>query len=399
MRAELASANFLGVIGSAVEGLDGAEAYNVGGNGAVQPLAGLAERQRQAAYYHHPLPLLQAALAEDAAMPAMVSNLREEMGETVVDVTTGDGVQLSLYLDPDTGLPSRISSMSSDVNLGDATLTSEFSDWAEAGGLLLPGTITRTVDEYPSQDLAVSSTLNAPAGDVGAPPGLAAAGEPAPVAATVAVEELAAGVWYLAGQSHHSVVVAFPEFGVLVEAPQNDTRALAVIEQARALLGDTPLTHLVNTHHHFDHSGGLRAAVAEGLTVVTHEDNADLYEMLVARPHTIEPDHLAENPQPLELESVAGDEVYEITGGNRTLQVFRVTGDPHNAAMLAAYLPGERILIEADDYTPGRGGPSAEALLQNVRDRGLNPQRIAPIHGQVVPFSDLEAQVAADRSN
>jgi len=367
----------------------------VGGDGNAQPVAGLAARARQAAYYHHPLPLLQAALAEATAMAAMVSNLREEMGEAVVDITTGDGVQLSLYIDPGTGLPSRVSSMTSDANLGDVTLTSEFSDWADAGGLMLPGTISRTVDEYPSQDLAVSNTLNAAVGDLGAPPDLVGAPAPGPAAANVAVEELADGVWYLAGQSHHSVLVAFPEFGVLVEAPQNDTRTLAVIEQARALLGDTPLTHLVNTHHHFDHSGGLRAAVAEGLTVVTHEDNADFYEMLVARPHTIDPDHLAANPQPLELETVAGDEVYEITGGDRTLQVFRVSGDPHNAAMLAAYLPAERILIEADDYTPGRGGPSAEALLQNVNDRGLNPQRIAPIHGQVVPFSDLEAQVAA----
>jgi len=216
--------------------------------------------------------------------------------------------------------------------------------------------------------------------------------------ANVAVEELAEGVWFLAGQSHHSVVVAFPEFGVLVESPQNDTRALAVIGEARELLGDTELRYLVNTHHHFDHSGGLRAAVAEGLTVVTHEINADLYAQLVARPHTLVQDRLAQNPQPLMIETVSGDDVFEITSGDRTLQVFRVTGDPHNEGMLAVYLPAERVLIEADAYTPGRGGPSTAALLQTVRDRGLNPQRIAPIHGQVVPLSDLEAQVAADEA-
>ncbi len=396
-RVEIASANFLGNIGTVVQGLDGNVAYNVGGNGNAQQLGGMAAEGRQAEYYHHPFTLVRAALEEDATMTAMVSNLREELGETVVDLTTADGVQLSLHIDPATNLPSKITSMGTNTNLGDVLLTSEFSDYADSGnGVMLPGTISRMVDEYPAQDLTVSYTVNPDVGDLSAPADMVPPAEPV---ANVTVEELAEGVWYLAGQSHHSVVVQFPEFGALIESPQNDTRALAVIEQARELLDDTPLTHMVNTHHHFDHSGGLRAAVGEGLTVVTHEDNAAFYEELVARPHTIEPDHLAMNPQPLMLEAVTGDEVYEITGGDRTLQVFRVTGDPHNAAMLAAYLPTERILIEADDYTPGRGGPSAEALLQNVRDRGLTPQRIAPIHGQVVPFSALVEQVEGDAGN
>jgi glyoxylase-like metal-dependent hydrolase (beta-lactamase superfamily II) len=393
-QAEIASANFLGIIGTTVEGLDGDVAYLVGGNGAAQQLDGAAARARQAQYYHHPLMLVRAALDQESPMAATVSDLRDEMGETVVDIATSDGIQLSLFVDPDSGLPSRISSMSSDVNLGDVTITSTFSDWAiTEGGLRLPGTIRRMVDEFPALDLTVSYDVSPAGEDVSAPADLA---PPAPPVANVTVEELADGVWCLAGESHHSVLVAFPEFGVLVESPQHDTRTLAVIARARELLGDLPLTHVVNTHHHFDHSGGVRAAVAEGLTVVTHEDNADLYATLVARPHTLAPDHLALNPQPLELALVTGDEVYEITGGARTLQVFRVTGDPHNAGMLAAYLPAERILIEADDYTPGRGGPSADALLRAVRDRGLTPQRIAPLHGQVVPFSDLETQVAAD---
>jgi glyoxylase-like metal-dependent hydrolase (beta-lactamase superfamily II) len=400
LRAEVASANFLGAIATVVQGLDGDVAYNVAGNGNLQRLTGLAEQARRAEYYHHPLMLLQAALSEDVVMAAMVSNSREEMGQAVVDITTSDGVQLSLHVDPDTGLPSKITSMGTNANLGDVLLTSAFSDWADAGGgLMLPGTINRMVDEFPSQDLTVAYAVNTDVGDLSAPADVVVAEPAGPAIANVAVEELADGVWFLAGQSHHSVVIAFPEFGVLVESPQNDTRARAVIDQARELLGDTELRYLVNTHHHFDHSGGLRAAVAEGLTVVTHEDNAGLYEALVARPHTIEPDHLTQNPQPLTLETVSGDDIHEITSGERTLQVFRVTGDPHNAAMLAAYLPAERILIEADDYTPGRGGPSAAALLQSVRDRGLTPQRIAPIHGQVVPFSDLEAQVAADEAS
>ncbi len=72
----------------------------------------------------------------------------------------------------------------------------------------------------------------------------------------VTVEEVAPGVWFLAGQSHHSVVVAFKDRLVMIEAPQSEARSLAAIARARELRPGTPLTHLVMSHHHFDHSTG-----------------------------------------------------------------------------------------------------------------------------------------------
>src|SRR6202008_3258757 len=95
-----------------------------------------------------------------------------------------------------------------------------------------------------------------------------------PPPATVTVEPLGKGLWFLAGQSHHSVLVEFADHLTLIEAPQNDMRALAAIAKARELVPGKPLTHVVNTHHHFDHSGGIRAAVSEDLAVITHKGNA-----------------------------------------------------------------------------------------------------------------------------
>ena len=115
---------------------------------------------------------------------------------------------------------------------------------------------------------------------------------------------------------------------------------------------------------------------------------------MVERPHTVSPDHLASNPQPLEIETVAGDGPYELTEGDRTVVIHRLKDDLHADGMLIVYLPEERILIEADAFTPGAAeSPFATNLLQQVRDLGLEVDRIAPVHGRVVPLSELERLV------
>ena len=398
MRVEVSSANFAGIIGTAVRALDGALAFNVGGNGEARRVSSVAASERRDNYYHHPLTLLHAALAEDEGMAATVSNLRQESGQNVVDVATADGSQLTLHVDAETMLPAVIASGAYNSNLGDVTIATAFADYAEAGGLMLPQDRSVTIDDLPMTDLRVVPTVNLEIGDLAAPAEVASSGEPEPPSANVTVEELATGVWFLTGQSHHSVLVDFPEYTVLVEAPQHDPRAIAVIEQARELVPDKPLRYLVNTHHHFDHSGGVRAAVAEGLTLITHETNRELFEELVARPHTIVADHLAQNPAELMFEAVTGDEPLELGEGRRTMQIFRVGDNAHSDGMLAVYLPRERLLIQSDMYIPGLGGVWAEnaaVLLQSIQDKGLRINSLVPMHGGVADLSQLEEYVEA----
>src|SRR5262249_53757982 len=155
-----------------------------------------------------------------------------------------------------------------------------FSDYQGVSGLKLPARLTTKTDKYTTADIRVTrQAIDADVGDLSAPPAVRSAPPiEGPPPATVTVEELAKGVWFLAGQSHHSVVAEFGDHLVLIEAPQNDMRALAVIAKARELRPGKPLTQVINTHHHFDHSGGLRAAVSEGLTVITHSANVAFYK-------------------------------------------------------------------------------------------------------------------------
>jgi glyoxylase-like metal-dependent hydrolase (beta-lactamase superfamily II) len=195
-------------------------------------------------------------------------------------------------------------------------------------------------------------------------------------------------VWLLAGQSHHSVLVEFSDHTMLIEAPQHEARTQAVIAKAREVQPNKPLTTLVTTHHHFDHTGGLRAAIAEGLTIVTHEANAVFYREAAARAHTIAPDALAKNPRPVTIESV--DDTLVMRDAAMTVHLYHIAGSPHADTLLMAWFPRERLLVEVDVYSPAAAvHPFAANLLENISRRNLRVARVVPLHGAPVAFEDL----------
>ena len=113
----------------------------------------------------------------------------------------------------------------------------------------------------------------------------------------VDTERLADGVWLVGGGSHNSVVVEFRDHVAVIEAPLNEERSLAVIEEVMSLVPNKPIRFIVNTHHHWDHLGGLRAYVHEGATVITHESNRPYYqEVLKAGPWLLKPDRFSLYP-------------------------------------------------------------------------------------------------------
>ena len=369
-----------------VQGIDGDVAYNVAPNGTATRAANAVAKDRKIELYHHPLTIVRAAL--DPA--AKLANPRTAGNERVVEVTTADGVQLTLAIDSATKLPSRVVSMTDNTNLGDVAIETSFADYQDAGGLKLPSRLTTKTDNYTTAEIHVAKqTIGADTGDLAAPAAATSAAAIAgPPPATVTAEEIAKGVWFLAGQSHHSVLVEFADHLTLIEAPQNDVRALAVIAKARELRPGKPLTHLVNTHHHFDHSGGVRAAVSEGLTLVTHKGNAAFYQTAIGRAHTIAPDALAKAAKPLKIETV--DDELVLKDATRTVALYSIAGNQHSDTMLIAYLPQEKILVEVDLFSPGSAAqPYAASLLENIRKRNLKVDRIVPLHGAIAPFAEL----------
>lgn len=364
--------------------------YNIAPNGAATRTSDAVARDRTADVFHHPLTIVRAALGPDARL----TNARTAGNERVVDLEAAAGPKFTLAIDSASHLPTRVVSMTDNTNLGDVAIETSFADYQDVGAVKAPTRFVSRTDRYRTATLRVTrQAVDVQAGDLGAPQAAASAPPIAgPPPAKVTAEEVARGVWWLAGQSHHSVVVEFADHLTLIEAPQHDTRTLAVIRTARELRPGKRLTEVVNTHHHFDHSGGIRAAIAEGLTVITHKANAAFLQEAAGRAHTIAPDALAKNPRAATIVPVDGE--MTLTDASMTVVLYPIDGNPHGDAMLMAYLPRERLLVEVDAYSPGAAvQPYAANLMDNIAKRRLNVDRIVPLHGAIAPFSDFRNAV------
>lgn len=370
--------------------VDGNVAFNVGTNGAVVRQADRVAKDRRSEVLHYPIAVLRLALTEKTP----IANARQQDNADVVNITSPEGDVYELYVDRTSRLPSKVVSRSYHANLGDIAMETEFGTYQDIDGLRLPTTLTSKLDEtVVARARLTKTTINGDVADLVVPPPIATS-QAAPVATNVSVEEVAPGVWYLAGQSHHSVVAEFSDHLTLFEAPLSEARTLAVIAKARELRPDKPLTQVIPTHHHFDHTAGIRAAVAEGLTIITDQDNRKFFEDVVGRQHTIVPDALARSPKPLKIETFDG--VLTLKDDTMAIEVYPIEGNPHVEPFLMAFFPKQRLLFEADafsppapDANPAPAFPFAPSLLENITRRQLKVERVLAGHGRIVPVKDL----------
>jgi glyoxylase-like metal-dependent hydrolase (beta-lactamase superfamily II) len=370
--------------GSQHVGLDGNIAFSISPTGQATRQADDAARARLLeTILSHPIGVLHAALNPAAKL----SNLRRQGSLDLVDIATATGERVTLAVDRTTRLPQWVTMADYHNYLGDIVRKTEFHNYLNEGPIMLPMRIVTRVGNWLESDYLVRNSIGGSADALAAPQNVRTT--PAPAAGggqppNVPAEQVANGVWFLTGASHNSVLVEFSDHTELIEIPASEARTKAVIAKAKELVPNKPLTRAIVTHHHFDHSGGLRAGIHEGLTIVTHEANKAFFEEMARRRHTIQQDSLAREPKAPKVDPVpdAGRTVKDAT---RTMQILHFQ-DPtgHNAHMLIVYLPNERILVNADLFNFGGNFaryPRALQVAENIARLKLNPAIHLPIHG------------------
>jgi glyoxylase-like metal-dependent hydrolase (beta-lactamase superfamily II) len=362
---------------------------------AEQSLDRVTRVQAGVAALDHPVPALLEALDAETQLGPVST----EGGLTVVQFTIDQGATLWLAIDPVTKLPAWVRSIGPSTTLGDITTTTYFTGYLPFGDLQLPVGLTSTMDwrDVTSMMFNVDSyRVNAtdlPAFPAAAPPTQAAERR-------AEAKKIADKVWDVRIGGNGGAVIEFADHLVMFEAYNNEADTFARLDVADALVPGKKVTHVIVTHHHFDHSGGLRAAVSRGLTIVARRGNEGIFREMVARPAPNFPDALARNPQPLKF--LAVDEHLALDDGTMRVDVYHAVGHLHMAEAVFAYIPGPRIFLEGDFTTYDWdwnwwGG----AYLDSVERYRLDPAINIPVHGIVTTFDEtiatIEKQVKSAR--
>ena len=281
---------------------------------------------------------------------------------------------------------------------GDMLVEAEYTKYRDgANGLKFPAKIVQKRGGWPTftayilgahaNPANIQQLLTPPRGGRGA--GGAGGGCAAPAAAGPTSEKLADGVYRING-AYNSLAIEFADHIVLFEpGPQNEARAQAIIAEAKKVIPNKPIRYGVISHHHFDHTSGLPAAVAEGITIVTPEVNRDFLMTALSAPRTLAPDSQSKSGKKPVIEGFKGDKrVFQ--DATRTFEVHVIKGLPHADGLVIGYLPEREeswcmptcSIFRRRTLQPVPDPPVVGTMVfvDNIERLKLKPERIMSIH-------------------
>ena len=208
-------------------------------------------------------------------------------------------------------------------------------------------------------------------------------------AANLQPVKVAEHVWFMSGNSFFE----FDDHLTMMEANRQDAALQAILKVANTLVPGKRVTQVIQSHHHFDHTVGLRAAVAEGLTVISRRGNEAIFHEMVSRPAQLFPDALGRNPKPLKF--IAVDDHLTLKDSTNEVDIYHIVGNYHMADGVIVYLPASRVLVEADQTTQNWDfNWWGDSLMNNIEYRNLKVDTVLAVHGQQpVPLAEVVSAI------
>jgi glyoxylase-like metal-dependent hydrolase (beta-lactamase superfamily II) len=385
------------------ESLDGDVAYNVGGGFLAAPQSGppqpqpagaAAARQRRVELLAHPITIVRAALDPTSKL----SNVRTQGNLQLVDVTVRQGDTLTLAVNPLTSLPAWVSYVGPNANLGDVTFRTAFAGYVPEKGIQLPTGFATTIDfrnVVQSKLYVDRNIVDGRIDDLSAPASVRAArppqGPPTGANAGPTPTKVADHVWFMNGNT----LFEFDDHLTMVEANRTDAPLQTILDVANALVPGKRVTQVIQSHHHFDHSVGLRAAVAQGLTIISRRGNEGIFREMVARPARLFPDALGRNPKPLRFMPV--DDHLKLKDSTNEIDIYHVIGNYHMADGVIVHVPASNLLVEADLTTQEWDfNWWGDSLMNNIDYRKIKVDTNLAVHAQK-PYTLAEVVAAIER--
>ena len=341
------------------------------------------------------------------------------------DYRVGDQTFTVLF-DPSTSLPARVRTLDYDNIWGDVTYDLVLSDWKAVDGVQVAMSRKYELSGKTIMDVKITEAkINAPiAADRLTIPAAFKTGAAKPASGPVPyqwvirrqfigtyldsdspsydtkatsglrLEERAVGVQHVVGGSHNSLIIEMKEYLIVFDAPVSDWQANWILNAAKTKYPNKPVRFLVLTHHHMDHTGGVRAFAAQGATIVVGQGNGEHFRRVLAAPFKRNPDLSSRDLTGTPVAEVSDKRIF--SDGTREVGVYLID-NPHANGLLIGYVADAKIGFVTDIWSPGAGAlpdklnPALASLVAGVKKNGLAPARFAGGHGSIADYAPLAA--------
>jgi glyoxylase-like metal-dependent hydrolase (beta-lactamase superfamily II) len=163
----------------------------------------------------------------------------------------------------------------------------------------------------------------------------------------IATHKLRGNISALEGSGGTVAVVTGPDGKVLIDAGIAVSRPQ--MTKALAELGGEPITHLINTHWHFDHTDGNTWLNAAGAKIIA-QDNTRRYLSQVQRVEEWDYNFLALPPAGLPTETFAEERTLKLNGATIALKHY---GPAHTDSDISVTFPEANVVHLADTFWNG----------------------------------------------
>src|SRR3989344_4444890 len=162
------------------------------------------------------------------------------------------------------------------------------------------------------------------------------------------VDEIADGIYWLVGGGYQTMFVTTGEGVIAVDAPEpigeNYLKAIAEVTSE-------PVTHMIYSHSHQDHTGAA-GQIFSNVIFISHIETADVL--------------LAENDtnRPVPTETFDND-MHTLSVGNQTLELYHI-GNFHSDGDIVIYAPEKKVAMIVDLLRPGESPYKAFGVTPDI---------------------------------
>jgi glyoxylase-like metal-dependent hydrolase (beta-lactamase superfamily II) len=216
-----------------------------------------------------------------------------------------------------------------------------------------------------------------------------------PTASPPKTAELAPDFQQVQTGTANNGIVEMKDGLAIFDAPYGELQSKFAIDEAKKKYPGKPIKYVILSHHHMDHTGGLRTFAAEGATVIVPAPDKAYFEKDLRMPHTVVPDELQKHPRRVPVVEVKDQ--MTIGKGDDEIKLYNIP-NPHVDGFLIMHVVKPNIVWITDLWSPGRPpakNPNSEAAAAALKKHGITGATIAGGHGVSGPESELEAVMAA----